>query len=327
MTRMVRLYMIDQLLSSRSHVTFSELQDALEVSRATLKRDLAFMRDQLNAPIVYDRDLGAYRFDQVGMPGPRYQLPGLWLNGSEAYALLTASQLLVDMEPGELGEQAAALRSRLMAILSADGIDPEVVSKRIRLLHNQRRSASSAHFQQVARATLDGLRLRITHHNRNTGEHTEREISPQRLTHYRENWYVEAWCRTREAIRSFALDAIESVVVTTMPVQRVSEQELDAVLGSGFGIFNGMDVQWAVLRFTPSRAQWVSKQVWHPEQKTRWLDDGSYELEVPFTDARELVNEVMWHGSEVTVVIPESLRASIKLALLNTLSNYTGSER
>lgn len=307
MTRMVRLYMIDQLLSSRSHVTFNELQDALEVSRATLKRDLAFMRDQLNAPIVHDRELGAYRFDQAGMPGPRYQLPGLWLNGNEAYALLTASQLLADMEPGELGEQAAALRSRLMAILSADGIEPEVVSKRIRLLHNQRRSASSAHFQQVARATLDGLRLRITHHNRNTGERTEREISPQRLTHYRENWYVEAWCHTREAIRSFALDAIEGVSVTAMPVQHVPEQELDMVLGSGFGIFNGKDVQWAVLRFTPSRAQYVSKQVWHPEQNAAWLVDGTYELQVPFTDARELVNEVLWHGRHVTVVAPQGL--------------------
>lgn len=322
MTRMVRLYMIDQLLNSRSHVTFSELQDALEVSRATLKRDLAFMRDQLNAPITYDRDLGAYRFDQAGVPGPRYQLPGLWLNGSEAYALLTASQLLADMEPGEVGAQAAALRSRLMAILSADGIDPEVVSQRIRLLHNQRRAVSSAHFQQVARATLDGLRLVIEHHNRNTGEHTQREISPQRLTHYRENWYVEAWCHTREAIRSFALDAISSVTVTATPAQRVPEQELDAVLGSGFGIFNGKDVQWAVLRFTPSRAQWVSKQVWHPEQKARWLDDGSYELEVPFTDARELLNEVLWHGPEVSVVSPPALRQQLQILLESTLNQY-----
>jgi DeoR/GlpR family transcriptional regulator of sugar metabolism len=49
-----RIYKIDQLLHERRSIGFKELQDRLEVSRATLKRDLAYMRDRLNAPIVFD---------------------------------------------------------------------------------------------------------------------------------------------------------------------------------------------------------------------------------------------------------------------------------
>lgn len=307
MTRMVRLHLIDQLLNSRASVTLSEFLDMLEVSQATFKRDLEYLRDQLNAPIVYDRDINAYRFERRGAHGPKYELPGLWLDGDEAHALLAATSLLERIEPGLLGAQIAPLKSRLRMLMSTESIDPEVIGQRIRLLQNQRRASSTRHFQKVARATLEGLRLSITHHNRNTGERTQREISPQRLTHYRENWYVEAWCHTREAIRSFGLDAIEEVAVTAMPAQVVPQAELDAVLGSGFGIFNGQDVQWAVLRFTPARAQYVSKQVWHPEQKVQWLDDGSYELQLPFTDARELVNEILWHGRHVTVLAPQGL--------------------
>ena len=59
-----RIHMIDQMLAVRKFVPFSELQDRLMVSRATLNRDIAFMRDRLNAPIVFDRELSGYRFEQ-----------------------------------------------------------------------------------------------------------------------------------------------------------------------------------------------------------------------------------------------------------------------
>lgn len=322
---MVRLHLIDQLLNSRASVTLSEFLDTLEVSQATFKRDLEYLRDQLNAPIVYDRDINAYRFERLGAYGPKYELPGLWLDGDEAHALLAATSLLERIEPGLLGAQIAPLKSRLRMLMSTESIDPDLIDQRIRLLQNQRRTSSTRHFQKVARSTLEGLRLSITHLNRNTGERTIREISPQRLTHYRENWYVEAWCHTRDAIRSFGLDAIEDVVVMATPSQIVPQAQLDVVLSSGFGIFNGQDVQRAVLRFTPSRAQWVSKQIWHPEQKARWLEDGSYELEVPFTDARELISEVLWHGDQVVIVSPESLRASLLAQLRLVTRSYSES--
>lgn len=322
MTRMVRLHLIDQLLNSRASVTLNEFLDTLEVSQATFKRDLEYLRDQLNAPIVYDRDIKAYRFERRSASGPKFELPGLWLDGDEAHALLAATNLLESIEPGLLGAQVAPLKSRLRMLMSTDSVDPEVIGQRIRLVQNQRRSSSARHFQKIARATLEELRLNITHHNRNTGDRTTREISPQRLTHYRENWYVESWCHTREAIRIFGLDAIEEVTVTATSAQVVPQAHLDAVLGSGFGIFNGQDVQWALLRFTPSRAQWVSKQVWHPEQKSRWLEDGSYELEVPFTDARELIYEVLWHSDQVMVLAPSKLRENLTLSLRETLARY-----
>ena len=55
-----RVYRIDQLLHERRSITFQELLERLGVSRATLKRDIAYMRDRLNAPIVYDKELTGY---------------------------------------------------------------------------------------------------------------------------------------------------------------------------------------------------------------------------------------------------------------------------
>ncbi len=80
------------------HLVFScstlarDLQELLDISWATLKRDLAHMKDRLNAPIVFDRELGSYRFDhQRKRLSPQCELPGLWFLAEEIHALLTCS--------------------------------------------------------------------------------------------------------------------------------------------------------------------------------------------------------------------------------------------
>jgi predicted DNA-binding transcriptional regulator YafY len=60
MNQTERFYKIDQMISDGKLVTFPQLMDALEVSRATLRRDLEYMRNRLNAPIVFDRFAGGY---------------------------------------------------------------------------------------------------------------------------------------------------------------------------------------------------------------------------------------------------------------------------
>src|SRR5438132_13163157 len=101
MERLERFYKIDQLLKDRRPVSFSALRSSLGVSAATLKRDLEYMKNRFNAPIEYDREANGYRF---GKPrtGPRYELPGLWLNAGEAYALLSMNTLLAELQPGLL---------------------------------------------------------------------------------------------------------------------------------------------------------------------------------------------------------------------------------
>ncbi len=119
MDRTERLYKIDLILNEHPGVAFTDLQDRLEVSRATLKRDLAYMKDRLNAPIIFDRDMGGYRFDRdVKQVGDQYELPGLWFSAEEIHALLTMQHLLVNLDTGGmLGPHIKPLLSRLTALL------------------------------------------------------------------------------------------------------------------------------------------------------------------------------------------------------------------
>src|SRR5262245_5465934 len=35
---------------------------------------------------------------------------------------------------------------------------------------------------------------------------TDRQVSPQRLTHYRESWYLDAWDEEKDSLRTFSVD-------------------------------------------------------------------------------------------------------------------------
>ncbi len=92
MDRTARLYKIDQLLHERRVVPTAVFLEQLGISPATLKRDLEYMKDRLNAPIGWDRALRGYRFVADAAASKPYNLPGLWFNASEIHALLTMQQ-------------------------------------------------------------------------------------------------------------------------------------------------------------------------------------------------------------------------------------------
>ena len=316
MDRTERFYKIDQMIHDRKLVTFADLMDALEVSRATLKRDLEYMRNRLNAPIIWDRNGGTgggYRFDTPhAQAGAQYELPGLWFNSGEVHALLTMQHLLTDLDPGGiLTPHIQPLIARLNSLLGSAENTAEEIRRRVLIVGLGKRELKLAHFEKVGAALLRRKRLAITYFARGSGETTEREVSPQRLVYYRENWYLDAWCHLRNDIRNFALDSIQHADVIETKAREVSHRSLDEVLGPGYGIFSGRRLQHAKLRFTPKRARWVAQETWHPKQKGGFSDDGSWLLEFPYADHRELIMDILKFGADVEVLAPPDLRQRV----------------
>jgi predicted DNA-binding transcriptional regulator YafY len=330
MDRLERYYKIDQLLKDRKVVSFATFMKELGMSRASVKRDLDYMRERFHAPIEYDREANGYRFGKPGA-GPRYELPGLWFSADEAYALLSMKTLLAELQPGLLEPHVGPLQERLRAIVGGEPAWKDI-EKRIRVFQPERRTSSGkeaasgkaagAHFGLIAAAVLRRSRLWIRHYNRKDDRETEREISPQRLVHYRDNWYVDGYCHMREGLRSFAVDAIRAAELRDGRAKEIPAAELDEHLGSGYGIFAGRDVQWATLRFTPEAARWVSAQIWHPKQRARFEESGSYVLEIPFAADRELLMEILKFGADVEVLAPASLRSRVAESLKHAARRY-----
>jgi predicted DNA-binding transcriptional regulator YafY len=196
------------------------------------------------------------------------------------------------------------------------------VEDRVRILTVGARPVPEKNFEYVAKALLCHQRLAITYYVRDRNESSNREVSPQLLIHYRGNWYLVAWCHKQNALRSFAMDAMEQVGVLTKTSKTVSRLELDGFTGQGYGIFSGSNVRWAKLRFSAERARWVSREQWHPLQRSTLNEDGRLILEVPFTDMRELSMDILRHGRHIEVLEPRELQLIVRSELEQALEQY-----
>jgi predicted DNA-binding transcriptional regulator YafY len=319
MSEMVRLIRYSELLSNRRFLTKQELMEVQEVSLATFKRDIAKLRDQMNVPIVFDRELGGYRLDKNS---ERTELPGFWFSQDEVLALLTIQGMISELEPGLLGPKIKPLQDRLNSILTNQGLDADTLTQRVRLLQAGKRRMPLRSFETVAKATLERKQVKVLHFNRQTGEKLERVISPQQLLYYRDNWYVDTWCHLRGGVRSFAIDAIADAEVLNKPAKELDPPSLKKNMSSGYGIFGGQATAVAKLQFSVARARWVQFEEWHPDQKGTLAKDGSYTLEVPYSDDRELIGDILRFGADVKVLGPSSLVRQLNKELSKTLAHY-----
>jgi predicted DNA-binding transcriptional regulator YafY len=338
MDRTERLYRIERLIRHRGHASFAQLMDALEVSRATLWRDIEYLRSRLGAPLEYDRFVNGYRFvaPQGADRAQAHELPGLWFSERELYALLMAHQLLGELDgEGLLGRHLQPLLDRIHGLLGHAGGSPAGqpgeagqrdaaghLLQRVRIVGAARRPVPARHFERVAEALLQRRRLHLRYLTRGRGEVGEREVSPQRMVHHRHTWYLDAWCHRVQALRRFSLDAVEEARVLGTPAREVALATVREQMDAGYGIYAGGRRRWALLRFSPSAAPWVSREQWHPDQRGRWRDDGSWELKLPYANETELVMDLMRQGDEVEVVAPASLRDAVRQRLQLALRRY-----
>jgi predicted DNA-binding transcriptional regulator YafY len=312
MSEIDRLYSYRTLLTGRRAVPRHEILSKLEISLATFKRDLAKLRDRLNIPIVFDRDLGGYKLE---IADSREELPGLWFSQEEILALLTIQNMIGQLEPGILGPKLKPLQKRLDDMLTSQGLSSQTLAQRVRLVHAGKRRLQLKSFEIVAKATLERLQLKVTHFNRQSGESIQRVISPQQLVHYRDNWYVDAWCHLRHGLRSFSVDALTECELLDREAKEFDPDMVRESMQSGYGIFGGAVKGWAKLKFTPERARWVKHEQWHPDQKGHEDAEAFYVLEIPYSDEREILGDILKYGSDVEVISPLSLRTSVQKAL------------
>jgi predicted DNA-binding transcriptional regulator YafY len=326
MSQTERINQIVNLLEhSRYPVGIERFLNELEISRATFKRDLAYLRDLLGIPVEWQAGETGQRGYVLGgaepFPDTAGSIQGLWFNESGIHALLTMYELASNMAPGLLSGQSTGLIARIKHLLAHADDDPEDVMARIRIMHSASFRTQSPWFQTVARATLRQRKLEIDYFTRSKGTSSLRTVSPKRLLHYRENWYLLAWCHRSDALRLFALDATSSVEMLPEPAKRVSKKAVDEFVGSGFGIFGGKAKHRAKLRFSKERSRWIKDEVWHRDQARQW--DGEHLLlEVPYSHEAEILMEILRHGPDVEVVGPAPLRKLVADKLAEAADRY-----
>lgn len=349
MSKTDRIFELNRLLRLKGSMTKQQVMEKFEIAEATFKRDLELLRDRFGADIQYDAQDKVYRLVSSGPApsgaqpgGDKTEVPGLWFNEQELHSLLTMYELLKGHGgQGVVGEALAPFKERIEDLLAriandrqqrrrattASHEEPTVFSgnslaerskavrHRIRILPMAARRTPGEQLTQVADAVIGRKRLRISYHNRTRNDETQRDISPQRLVHYRDNWYVDAYCHLRERISTFSVDAITKVKTLSEAAVDITEEDLNNTLTSSYGIFSGKPQGTCTLLFSEERSRWVSDEIWHPDQDGKWVEGPNgkqWQLSFPYSDLRELLMDVLKHGDQVQVLEPQNLQQEVQ---------------
>lgn len=321
MSKVERLYHLHNILNQRrTPISRQDLMERLECSQATLYRLVAELRDYLGAPLEQDADNRGFYYDR-SYEQP-FELPGIWISPAELQALLTARQVLGNVQPGLLEGELQSLQGRISSLLQQKGVDEAEGQSRIHIQSVAGRSVPEHLFQDVMGALIGRQRLHIRYHGRRKDDFSERVISPQRLTQYRNSWYLDAWCHQAEGLRSFSLERIDQQKLLDEAAKDVSEEVMTGHYDSSYGIFSGPAEHTARLQFSAEMSRWIAEEQWHPDQRGSFDGNGAWTLELPFSSARELVMDILRYGPEVEVIAPDFLREAVADSARRTAAAY-----
>jgi predicted DNA-binding transcriptional regulator YafY len=226
--RLERIHKIDEMITRQGTVAIDEFLSTLNVSLATFKRDLDYLRATLHAPVVWDRSRGGYSYGKRKTKGKAaaQPMPSLWAGAKDTHALLLAHGALSSVKSGALKEDIQGLCARLIALLSSHGDAPAQIARRLQV---QLPAVADEHplFAALASAVLKRRRIRLqSAGGKRRRETSTRVLSPVSLEHAGDTWVLHAFDHGSNAACSVALSDCEQVEV-------LNEKAKDLAVKSG----------------------------------------------------------------------------------------------
>ena len=322
MDKFDRIQQLHRIFAGRSvPITVRELSEKLECSEKTVKRSLDTLRDYSQAPLEYNSSARGWRYNPSEKD--RFELPGLWLTTEEIHSLAIMLQLLQRMDEQLLSTDLLPIEKAIDQLLTSRKVNPARFKQHIRYLPKTRCQTKGKTLSTVSSSLLDAVRLQLKYLDYK-GRLTERQVSPLKLVHYQENWYLDAWCHLRNELRSFMVARIESAMKLDTPSINVDEEQQQAHFSSSYGIFAGKAKHIAKLKFMGTTATEAASYQWHPEQSSEW-QGASYFLKIPFNDDRELVRTLLAYGDGVEILAPATLRKKLLTKAKQIVTMYDAS--
>jgi predicted DNA-binding transcriptional regulator YafY len=272
-TLLARIYFIDRKIASGGYPNTRDLAKEYEVGTATICRDIEFMRDRLDAPIVYSPLHRGFFYEEK-----TFRLPARFAAAEDMLALGMAKTLLSLYRNTPLYEAARRLMDSITAPLAGEENSGEAepwYEKRILAPLG----ASYPVDEKTWNALVTGLRENriITFEYQSTWKEDfkPRRIRPYQLLFDTGVWYLYAYAEERGGIRMFSLSRIRNITVTNDTFRLPHNYDYSArVDGSYFGVFAGQEKERFRVVFYGDYVLWARERLWAADQKIEDTAEG-----------------------------------------------------
>jgi len=270
-----RLHKIDRELAQNIYPNAGQLAVLLGVRTRTVKRDIAFMRDNFNAPISYSRRRGGYYYTIQG-----WCLPLTRLSEGELLAFFIAENAL--RLTGHTPE-ALQLKTALAKLAS---LLPDIVSVNLMCLGESLSfqnlpflSANAEYLQRLAKSAISQETVEFDYYSPHSRQESHRRADVLLLHNFAGDWYAISFDHKSRDFRDFHVGRIKNLRETGNYFVPPEDWKPDEYLRRGFFMMRGGRLVTVEIHFDSYQAQWIrERQFFHPDEQREELPDGSLRL-------------------------------------------------
>ena len=306
---MSRLFMIDTKLRQRRYPNCATLAREYEVSQKTIQRDIAYMRDQLGAPIAYDASRHGYYYTSDA-----FFLPYLSFTEQEMLSFVINQRILSQYQDTPLYDEIKQVIDKVLQFIP----DAAELGNQANFLTFATMPATAVEqkkFKLLQQAICEERQIKLQYYAASSNETSERQVDPYNIHQYSGAWYLLGYCHKRDDFRLFALNRIFAIELLDDTFYKPADFNIEQVMGDSFHIIRGGKTYHVVLKFTPYQARWIRERQWHRSQRLTEHTDGSVILEMDVQGLDDVRRWVLQYGAEVEVLEPDVLRRQIMTEL------------
>ena len=313
-----RMLRIHEELRRGALTNCTRLAGQLEVSRKTIVRDIAFMRDRLELPIEFDGSIKVYRYSR-----PVSAFPTVQVSEGELLALLVARKALEQYRGTPFHRQLEVSFEKLTGGLKDRiSFSPADELQSVSFKNVGLGKADLTVFNALSGATLRQHEVEFDYRKPGETRSARRRVQPYHLAHRENLWYLIGFDSGRAALRTFALPRISNPIVLKTSFIRPVDFSPEKFFASALGVLGGERDYRVVIRFSPTVADRVREREWHESQEMRDLRDGRLELRLRLGALPEIERWVLTWGGDAEVVQPKELRNRLRKTAGTLLKLY-----
>ncbi|HSS43868.1 MAG TPA: WYL domain-containing protein, partial [Thermoanaerobaculia bacterium] len=287
----------------------STLAGRLSVSSKTVQRDLDYLRDELEAPIAFDRVQNGYFYSRAD-----YVLPFLPVDGKDLFSIGVAAQVLSLFGGTPLARDLRACYERLAELMPpAVRLRPEIVMERLALRAAAFRPVREETWQAVAEAMQRGVSLSIRYRRPGAPAEEPRIVHPYAFVLSGRDWMMLAEDQAAGQVKIFYLARVASAALTGQRYAIPKGFDTDAFFRNTFGLYVGSAKPFRLrVRFSRDISDEVRELHFHPQQRIETTRAGEAILELPAQSLKEARRFILAYGKEAVVLEPPELVESLR---------------
>ena len=307
--RYERMLDIDRRIREGEYPSIDNLAVFWELSDRTIKRDISYMRDRLQAPIEYDARKKGYYYTE-----PSWSLPAVVLKEGDIFPLILAHHALAQYRNLPATNKLEQVYHKLTQSLGdAIIIDPDDLLDKFTFVAPPSIPINPEVWEKVSKSVLQCSTAEIYYRSKSGCEPKGHLIDPYHMANINGDWYVFAYSHRFKRLLQFAVGRIERIEVTNNPFRRSSDFDPCKLLDNSFGGFaSDEDLKEVRIRISKDWALEVDRK-WHAKQKICILRNGDVEISFPVSASgrRPYFNVLRWvlgMGQYAKVIKPLQLK-------------------